>query len=278
MGRASNRKKAERQTGQSRKPDLATQRQINRIMVRLQALTDGVKEHLEHADAARRTWAGGTHPIPAKAPRWPDGSLGGRFFSHTFLREARKAPPLADADIPAPAIIAADSAYWNVATNALIRAVAYDGLGLDHPAVSALLEILTPIAETELASKDEFPTQDGPVFLLGMCTLRGAVAAAVGDDSPADIRGVLAPALDAAIPSLDGQAAADALLDDFAQQQRDEQSGIPRPFQGIGSPDGDALPNLVRAGAVRPADVLPVGLTMLSVLAQLCRSDSPSLL
>lgn len=98
------------------------------------------------------------------------------------------------------------------------------------------------------------------------------------DDSPADIRGVLAPALDNAIPSRDGQIAADALLDDFAQQQRDEQSGIPRPFQGIGNPNGDALPNLVHAGAVRPADVLPVGLTILSVLAQLCRSDSPSLL
>ena len=203
-------------------------------MARLQALSDGVKERLERADVARRTWSGGTDPVPAEAPQWPDGSLGGRFFSHTFLREARKAPPLADAEIPAPAVIAADSAYWNVATNALIRAVAYDGLGLDHPSVSALLEILTPIAETELASKDEFPAQDGPVFLLGTCTLRAAVAAAAGDDSPADIRAILAPALDDAVPSLDGQTAADALLGE----------------------EGDPLLNLVRAGAVHPADVL----------------------
>jgi hypothetical protein len=35
---------------------------------------------------------------------------------------------------------------------------------------------------------------------------------------------------------------------------------------------------LATAGAVLPSDVLPVGLTMLSALAQLCRSDSASLL
>jgi ABC-2 type transport system ATP-binding protein len=34
----------------------------------------------------------------------------------------------------------------------------------------------------------------------------------------------------------------------------------------------------VRAGAVKPADVLPVGLRLLCALAQLCRSDSASLL
>lgn len=37
------------------------------------------------------------------------------------------------------------------ATNALIRAVVYDGIGLDHPPVSTLLEVLTPVAEAELA-------------------------------------------------------------------------------------------------------------------------------
>jgi len=35
---------------------------------------------------------------------------------------------------------------------------------------------------------------------------------------------------------------------------------------------------LVRAGAVPPRDILPVGLRLLSALAQLCRSNSPSLL
>jgi hypothetical protein len=41
---------------------------------------------------------------------------------------------------------------------------------------------------------------------------------------------------------------------------------------------GDALENLATAGAVSPSDVFPVGLTILSALAQLCRSDSPSVL
>jgi hypothetical protein len=49
------------------------------------------------------------------------------------------------------AVIAADPAYWSVATNALVRVVVYDGLGLDHPAVSTLLEVLAPIAEADLA-------------------------------------------------------------------------------------------------------------------------------
>ena len=34
----------------------------------------------------------------------------------------------------------------------------------------------------------------------------------------------------------------------------------------------------VRVGAVKPADFLPLGLRLLSALAQLCRSDSASLL
>jgi hypothetical protein len=46
----------------------------------------------------------------------------------------------------------------------------------------------------------------------------------------------------------------------------------------IGSYSGDALENLTTAEAVPPSDVLRVGLTILSALAQLCRSESPSVL
>jgi hypothetical protein len=67
------------------------------------------------------------------------------------VREARKAPCLATVEIAVPTVIAAHPAHWNVATNALVRAVVYDNLGLDHPAVSTVLEVLAPIAETELA-------------------------------------------------------------------------------------------------------------------------------
>ncbi len=38
------------------------------------------------------------------------------------------------------------------------------------------------------------------------------------------------------------------------------------------------LENLAAAGPVPPAGVLPVGLAVLSVLAELCRSDSDSVL
>jgi hypothetical protein len=67
------------------------------------------------------------------------------------LAQARDAPCLATAQIPDAAVIAADPAHWNVAASALLRAIVYDDLGLDHPAVSRLLEVLAPLAEAELA-------------------------------------------------------------------------------------------------------------------------------
>jgi|SRR5690348_12846788 hypothetical protein len=64
----------------------------------------------------------------------------------------------------------------------------------------------------------------------------------------------------------------------FAKHYRCELPGDAELLERIGKVQGDALVNLVRAGAVKPADVLPVGLRLLSALAQLCRSDSASLL
>jgi hypothetical protein len=262
----------------------------------LQALSEEAEGHIERTAAARRTWSGGAEPVPAEPPRWPEGSVGDRFFSRTFLREARKAPCLADAGIPDATVIAADPANWNVATNARVRAVVYDGLGLDHPAVNMLLDVLAPIAEAELAhweaveaarsagklnrddDKLKFSEQDGPVFLLGTCVLRDAVSAAVGEDPLTDIRGVLVPALDNAVPGLEGPVAADALIGAYAEHHRREQPGDAELLERIGPDEADALTNLVRAGAVAPADVLPAGLTLLSELAQLCSSNSASVL
>ena len=42
-------------------------------------------------------------------------------------------------EITRGAVIAADPAHWNVAASALVRAVVFDGLGLDHPVVRTLL-------------------------------------------------------------------------------------------------------------------------------------------
>ncbi len=210
MGRASNRKKIQRQAGpssrqasRSSRADAETQQAMLQVVGALQSLVQESQERKAREAAARRTWSGGAEPVPAEVPRWPEGSLGDRFFGGFHLGEARNAPCLATAEIPDAAVIAADPAHWNVAASALVRAVVFDGLALDHPAVRSLFEVLAPIAEAELAFR-----------MLGRIEYHG----------------------------------------------------------------GDPLENLATAGAVPPGDVLPVGLTILSALAQLCRSDSASLL
>jgi len=303
VGRASNRKKAQRQTelgaGQaSRKSraDAGTQQAMRALVSSLHALVQEGNDRKETEAVARRIWSGGAEPVPARARRWREGTLGDRFFGGADLGETRNAPCLATAQIPDAAVIAADPAHWNVAASALIRAVIFDGLALDHPAVSTLLEVLAPIAEAELAygkaadawlhrpaadwyeDEPDFPETDGPVFLLGACALVEAVWAAVGDDPLSDVIGVLVPALDAAVPGLSGQAAADALIAGFATEYRCELPGDAEVLERIKYHGGDALENLVAAGAVPPAGVLPAGLSLLSALAQLCRSDSASLL
>ena len=296
VGRASNRKKAQRQAGQKSRPDAATQQAMHQLVTGLQVMVQKMDERKEREAAARRTWTGGAEPDPAEAPRWAEDSLGDRFFGGTFLDQARNAPSLATAQIPDAAVIAADPAHWNVATDALIRAVVFDGLGLDHPAVRTLLEVLAPIAEAELAygeaadaamyqigtdwddDEPEFPEEDGPVFQLGGRALVDAVWAAVGLDSLSDVFGVLLPVLGDAVPGLDAQVAANALLGAFAKHYRCEQPDDTELLERIGNVQGDALVNLVRPGAAKPADALPVGLALLSALAQLCRSDSASLL
>ena len=223
-------------------------------------------------------------------------SLGHRFFASTPLSRARTAPCLATAEIPAATVITADSAHWSVATSALIRAVAFDGLRLDHPAVRRLLEILAPIAQAELACNEaadaamsghgldwdedlpEFPELDGPVFILGVCALVDAFWALVGDDLLGDVLGVLQPVLEDAVPGLDGQVAADALIGAFAVHYDCGQPDNAAVMAHITSRGGNVLENLAAAGAMPPAGILPAGLAVLSVLAKLCRSDSESVL
>jgi hypothetical protein len=294
VGRASNRKKSQRQAGQKPRPDAAPQEAILKVLAGLQALVEEGEVRREREATARWIWSGGAEPVPAVVPPWREDSLGERFCDGAFLREARNAPCLSTAEIPDAALLAAHPGHWNVATNALVRAVAFDCLGLDHPAVSTVLEMLAPIAEAELVYGEaadaameqfgtdrdvpEFPDQDGPVFLLGVCALMDALWAVVGEDSLTEIQGVLLPALHDARPAVDAQAAVDALFGAFAKHYQCAQPGDAELLERIGHVEGDALVNLVRAGAVKPADIIPVGLKLLSALAQLCRSNSPSLL
>jgi hypothetical protein len=67
-----------------------------------------------------------------------------------------------------------------------------------------------------------------------------------------------------AVPGPDGQVAVDAFIGGFARHHRCEQPGDAELLERIGRVEGDALVNLVRAGAVPPGDILPVSLTLLS--------------
>ncbi|HMI25338.1 MAG TPA: hypothetical protein VK594_12700 [Streptosporangiaceae bacterium] len=180
--------------------------------------------------------------------------------------------------------------------SALVRAVVFDGLTLDHPAVSTLLGVLTPIAQAELAygqaaeaslysigpdwddDGPEFPVLDGPVYLLGERTLVDTVWAAVGDDPLGEVIKVLVQALDGAVPGLDARVAADALIGAFADNYQCERPEDLEELERIGYPGGNALENLVDAGAVASVGILPAGLTILPALARLCLSDSVSIL
>lgn len=291
MGRASNRKKVSRQAGNTRQ----TRKAMRLLESGLRALAQETSERKRREATAVQAWCGGLAAVPAEAPAWPEGSLGDR-FRNAFLDDARSAPSLLTAQIPDAAVIAAEPAHWSVGTNALIRAVAFDDLGTDHPAVRTLLEILTPVTETEFAYRaaadayfsldpsdregpePRFPELEAPGFLLGTCALVDATWAIVGEDPLAEVLDILLPVLDRTVPGLDGQVIADALIGAFAHHYRCEQPGDAEVLQRIGRETGDPLENLVASGAVPPADILPVGLMILSALAGFCRSSSSSVL
>jgi len=298
MGRASRRKKAQRQAGRRSRADAAAEQVMLKVPENLADEDEG--EAGGDCDAvAFRVWCGGADPVPAVAPRWAEGSLGARLFGGFHVERARIAPPLATAQFPGAVVITADSAHWSVAARALIRAVVFDGLGPDHPAVCGLLKIMAPIAGAELAYYDaldaldagvggfaldwdddlpEFPEMDGPLFLIGVCALVEVFWAVVGEDPMSEILGVLLPALQDAVPGLDAQVAADALISSFVVHHDLEQPVDADVMARIKYHSGSVLQDLVTAGAVPPADILSAGLKLLSALAQLCRSDSASIL
>jgi len=291
MGRASNRKKANRQTGHTRQ----ARRAMRLLENGLRTLVQETTERKQREAAASRAWCAGREPAAAEAPPRPEGSLGDRFRNGS-LEDARNAPSLVSAQIPDAAVIAADPAQWNVATSALIRAVAFDGLAVDHPAVRTVLEALASVAEAEFAYREaadawfslapseregpepQFPELEGPVFLLGTCALVDATWAIVGEDPLTEVIDVLLPVLNSTAPGLDGQIIAYALIGAFAHHYRCELPGDAEVLQRIGREAGDPLENLVASGAIQPADALPVGLMILSTLAGFCRSSSSSVL
>jgi hypothetical protein len=109
VGRASNRKKAQRQSGlsagqasQKSRADAETQQAMHVLVSGLQALVREGNDRKGREAAARLIWSGGAEPVPAEAPRWREDSLGDRFFGGEHLAETRNAPCLATAQIPDP--------------------------------------------------------------------------------------------------------------------------------------------------------------------------------
>lgn len=304
MGRASNRKKARRQEAlrqavhrtrrvtQGSRAVAGPQRAALAVAAAREAIDQLFGAPGERQTPEYRAWYGG-QPVPAGGPRWAEGSLGERLCSGMHLARARNAPCLLTATVPDPMVIITDPAPWRVAASVLVRAVVFDGLRVDHPAVSRLLDVLAPVAEAELAyeqglddwysagwedEKPEFPELDGPVFQIGTCALGDATRAVVGEDPLAEVLAALSPALDALVPDLEGRAVADVLtggratpylckLPDHAPKRAQHAFAV-----------GGALQEFADARAVSPRDILRVGLTILSALAGLCNSDSPSIL
>jgi hypothetical protein len=292
MGRASNRKKARREAARKARP--------TRQGLQTEAAGSPIPGHEAETHGVQQTlpqwaWCGGREPVAAEVPQWPEGSLGGRFFSSPYLARARSAPCLLTADVPHAMAIIADPAQWSVAAHVLVRAVVFDGLRVDHPAVSRLLDVLAPIAVAELAyeraiedwyacgwdegsPQPEFPDLDGPVFLIGMCALADAAMAVLGDDPLSEALTVLEPALDDAIPGLEGRDAAGELFLVSAQRYRRGRPSHAELLSMQHAIVGGALQRFVDTRVVPPGDILRVGLTILSVLAGFCKSASPSIL
>ena len=305
MGRASNRKKARRQEAlrqathrtrrvtQESRAGAAPQQAVFSRAAALEMLDQVFGPPREQQIPEYRAWCGGGRPVPAEVPHWAEGSLGERLCSAMDLASARNAPCLLTANVPDPFVIMTDPAQWSVAARVLVRAVVFDGLRVDHPAVSRLLDVLAPVAEAELAYEEaledwyspgwdegerpEFPWMDGPVFLTGGA-LGDATLAVVGEDPLSEVLAVLSRALDGAVPGLEGPGVADVLTGGRATPYvRELPDYVLKRMQRTFSVGG-ALLELADARVVPPRDILRVGLTILSVLAELCQSNSASIL
>jgi hypothetical protein len=286
----SNRRKLKPRT----QSNIATQQAMRQVLAGLQAWNEEIRMRKQSRAAALHEWPGGQDPVPAEVPEWPEGSLGDRFFSAMRIDQTSTAPRLA-AGIPPARVVAADPAQWNVAIAALIRAVLLDGVSVDDPAVITLLGVLAPVAEAEnayqqaanltafgtgwIADEPEFPEQDGPLFLLGTSALIDAIAAVIWDDPLEEILGVLTPLLSEALPELDGQLVADALVRAYSHHYRCDRPGDEQVLERlVTAGPGAPLEDLISSKVIAPEDALRVGLTVLAALGNLCRSASASVL
>jgi hypothetical protein len=266
MGRASNRKKARHKTSFRPWRTMPGFQAEGKRQVRLLAGMQ-VAERL-YAQACK-VWGGGSEPVQARMPWWAHGALGREFTANPFVAEAQKAPCLATAVVPPAAVIHDDPTHWHVAANVLIRAVVFDGLDAGHPAVSALLGTLAPVAETELRCWPEvqswllseesqrnqpapgFPVLDGPVALVAMYVLAAAAGTVIGSNPGSEELAVISRALDDVIPGVAGSVVTEVLIQEV-----------------------NPLAALAASGAVQPREVLGTGLAALQALIRIFETEA----
>jgi len=242
----------------------------------------------------RAAWTRSDQPVPATVPKWAEDSLGDYFFSARYITDAAQSPPLAGAVLPGQEEMIANQAYWQAASNVLIRAVVLDGVPVSDPAVGALISRLAPAVQREVdyltrdpEIEDGFDDIRAPLFIVGGVALLEATRSVIADDRLERVLAVLEPRLDAVLaplglsPELTGAAAGRAL---FCAVAHDYLFGVPEDTEFLDRLDGDsstagnALETLIVAKHLAPEEALLAGLAMLSMLADMCRTNAKSVL
>ncbi len=281
MGRASRQKRARRQ-------ERAERRDLDAVAGTIKLFSEWIGDQQRRLKETTALWWTGT-PVPVHLSQWPTNSLGDRLFSDPLFRRVLDVPPLDRATLPGAAMIASDPAQWEVAAWVLVRAAVLDGLSIEDETVAALVEMLFPVVQAELAAAEARHDGlspgaiaprgfdgDGPVFVIGCCALVQATWTVIGEDPLAEILDLLSPLLDGVLPGR-GTVVAEALVRAFCDHYACERQGDSEVLARLGGEtSGDALQDLVLAGVVPPEDALGVGLDLVARLAQLCMSDAVS--
>lgn len=247
------------------------------------------------AAVASPWWGAG--PVLAPFLDWPEGSLGDRLLTDELFGSVLRAPSLLGAKVPDAATIRSDPEQWGVAAWVLVRAVVLDGVGVGDPAVKALLEVLAPVAQAELAAgvpayeearREGFPPgaivptgqpdTPGPVFLVGSCALVHVLWTLLGEDPLGEVLDVLAPVLDGTLKGR-GRVVIEALAVAFAEHCGLEEAADVELLDGLWyETSGDPLRDLVPRRDIAPPDCPRFGLDVLARLARLCRTEPVSIL
>jgi hypothetical protein len=294
MGTASRRKAQRRRgAGQSRadfEQERAAGRQEGANLQVSRALSElgNVARSVEQTETENvKAWWGGAPVVPATIPEWDAKSLGHYFFSDSNIVKTAAAPPLAAVVIPAARKLAADRGLLTGVVSVLIRAVVFDSVKASDPALDPFLDLLAPAVEKEIeyaAANDGY--SNGLLSHFDMFPLFYATLAVVGhDDTLTALLPVLARHFDAAligtgVTTLTGvqitEALFRALLKDYLFEDPEDADLVARLEQE--TTHGTGLMQLVLSTPVAPEDAFRAGLALLAELAELCRTNSKSIL